>query len=202
MARIRTIKPEFPQSETIGALSRDARLLFVQLWTIVDDAGRARASSRVLASVLYPFDDDAMHLIEGWLQELEDQGCIRRYTVEGKPYLDVPKWLEHQKIDRPSKSKLPEFVEASRGIASNREGSMLEYRSKTLDHGPRTVDQGPRTREQNLAAGSEYGGGSHAYAPAREGRDPTGDDAFGDPDPAAWDDPSQFGRDRSAGGSR
>ena len=43
MPRIRTIKPEFPQSETIGRLSRDARLLFLQLFTLVDDAGRARA---------------------------------------------------------------------------------------------------------------------------------------------------------------
>lgn len=34
MARIRSIKPEFPQSESIGKLSRDARPLFVLLWTI------------------------------------------------------------------------------------------------------------------------------------------------------------------------
>ena len=39
MARIRTIKPEFPQSETIGKLSREARLLFIQLWTLADDEG-------------------------------------------------------------------------------------------------------------------------------------------------------------------
>ncbi len=111
MSRIRTIKPEFPQSETIGRLSRSGRLLFVQLWTIADDLGRARASSRMLASLLYPYDDDAPELIDTWLAELEGEGCIRRYAVEGKLYLDIPKWLEHQKIDHPSKSKLPEFRE-------------------------------------------------------------------------------------------
>jgi len=42
MARIRTIKPEFPHSESMGRVSRDARLLFVMLFTIVDDEGRAR----------------------------------------------------------------------------------------------------------------------------------------------------------------
>lgn len=194
MARIRSIKPEFAQSETIGALSRDARLLFVQLWTIVDDAGRARANSRVLAMTLYPFDDDALNLIEGWLQELEDQGCIRRYLVEGKPYLDIPKWLTHQKIDGPSKSKLPEFVEASRGLANDRECSMLDNRSMTLD-------PGPRTREQNLAAETVNEGTSPAYVGAREGRF-LADDDLSDLEPAAWDDPRQFGRDRAMGGAR
>ena len=56
MPRIRTIKPEFPQSESVGRLSREARLLFLLLFTLVDDAGRSRAASRMLASVLYPYD--------------------------------------------------------------------------------------------------------------------------------------------------
>jgi hypothetical protein len=122
MARIRSIKPEFPQSETIGNLSRDARLLFIHLWTIVDDAGRARASSRMLASLLYPYDDDVPTLIDGWLDELEAAGCVRRYEVEGSRFLDIPNWLKHQKIDKPSASKMPPFDEHS---AKHRERSRL-----------------------------------------------------------------------------
>lgn len=110
MARIRTIKPEFPQSESIGKLSRDARLLFVQLWTLADDDGRARASPRMLASLLFPYDDDAPAMIGGWIDELARVGCIRRYAVNGSAYLDIPGWADHQKIDKPSKSRLPEFV--------------------------------------------------------------------------------------------
>ena len=109
MGRIRTIKPEFPQSESIGKLSRDARLLFIQIWTIVDDAGRARAAPRMLASLLYPYDNDAASLIEGWLQELEDGDLIRRYEFNESQYLEVIKWLKHQKINRPSESRLPSF---------------------------------------------------------------------------------------------
>lgn len=134
MARIRTIKPEFPQSESIGRISREARLLFIMLWTIVDDEGRTRASSRMLASLLYPYDDDARVLIDGWLSELEAAGKVRRYEVDGSTYLDIPKWLEHQKIDRPSTSRLPPFDEGSRGLANDREAS-------TTDLGPRTLDQ-------------------------------------------------------------
>lgn len=118
MARIRTIKPEFPQSESLGRVSRDARLLFAMLFTVADDAGRLRGSSRMLASLLFPYDDDAPRLIDGWLAELEMEGCIRRYEIDGNRYIDIPKWLEHQRIDHPSKSRIPEFREGSRSLAN------------------------------------------------------------------------------------
>jgi hypothetical protein len=133
MGRIRTIKPEFPHSESIGRLSRDARLLFVQLWTVCDDHGRARAASRMLASLLFPYDDDAPKLIEDWLLELEGEKCIIRYHVEDDTYLEVCNWLKHQKIDHPSASKFPPPTEDSIILASPREKLF------------RTKDQGPRT---------------------------------------------------------
>lgn len=145
MARIRTIKPEFPQSESIGRLSRDARLLFIQIWTLADDEGRARASSRGLASALYPFDDDAKDLIDGWLFELARERLITRYEADGSTYLVVNNWLKHQKIDRPSKSRLPGFDEASRVID---EHSPKPRVASDADLGPRTVDRGPRTMDQ------------------------------------------------------
>lgn len=123
MARIRTIKPEFPESESMGRVSRDARLLFVLMWTRADDEGRLRGNSRALASLLFPYDDDASSLIEGWLTELTSEKCIIRYEVETKHYIQIAKWLEHQKIDKPTSSKLPEFVEPSRNLLKPREGS-------------------------------------------------------------------------------
>ena len=129
MARIRTIKPELPQSDDIGRCSREARLLFILLFTIVDDDGRARATSRVLASLLYPFDDDAPSLIDGWMDELEMNNLIRRYIVEETRYLDLPKWLKHQKVDHPSPSRLPPF---SREFASPLESSRLYLGSRIL----------------------------------------------------------------------
>lgn len=126
MARIRCIKPEFPQSESIGRLSRDGRLLFIQLWTVVDDAGKARAASRLLASLLYPYDDDAPSMIDGWLKELERERILVVYEVDGTRYLQISNWLKHQKIDRPSPSKIPSFSEPSRALATNREPTMLD----------------------------------------------------------------------------
>ena len=140
MARIRTIKPEFPQSESMGNVSRDARLCFVMLWTIADDSGRLRGNSRMLASLLFPYDDDAPSLIDGWMQELESEGCVNRYQVDGASYVEIAKWLSHQKIDKPTPSKLPAFDPSSRILANPRESS-------SLDQGPkdqRTKDQGPK----------------------------------------------------------
>jgi len=134
MGRIRTIKPEFPQSQSMGKVSRDARLLFVLLWTLVDDSGRTRAASRMLASLLYPYDADAPKLIERWLAELESVGSIYRYVVDGDDYLEICKWAQHQKIDRPSKSKFP-------APSSPREDSTSHRERSSLDQGPRTKDQ-------------------------------------------------------------
>jgi len=126
MARIRSIKPEFPQSESMGNVSRDARLTFIQLWTISDDEGRLRGNSRMLASLLFPYDDDAPALIDGWMTELEAEGCIVRYKSGAQSYVQLCNWLIHQKIDKPSKSKIPPFVESSRLVANPLEVSSEE----------------------------------------------------------------------------
>ena len=118
MARIRTIKPDFPQSESMGRVSRESRLLFILLWTLCDDAGRLRGNSRILASLLYPYDDDAQKHIEKWLLELEKENCIVRYKADGGTYVEVLNWLKHQKIDKPSPSKIPPFTDDSRILAN------------------------------------------------------------------------------------
>jgi hypothetical protein len=137
MARIRTIKPEFPHSESMGKVSRDARLTFIQLWTLADDSGRLRGNSRMLASLLFPYDDDAPSLIETWLGELEREHCIIRYSVDDTSCLQVCNWLKHQKIDKPSPSKLPEFAESSRMLA------------KPLERSSEDQGSGSRTKEGN-----------------------------------------------------
>ena len=139
MARIRTIKPEFPQSESIGRLTRESRLCFILLWTLADDSGRLRGNSRMLASLLYPYDDDAKKHIDGWIAELERESCIQRYQVEGETFIQICNWLKHQKIDKPSASKIPEipegFGEDSRILANPREGSEKNVADQGGDQG-------------------------------------------------------------------
>lgn len=125
MARIRTIKPDFPQSESMGKVSREARLTFILLFTVADDSGRLRGNSRMLASLLFPYDDDANKLIDGWLSELVGQNCILRYVAENSEYIQIVKWLNHQKIDKPSASKIPAFDEHSATIREDSRSVVL-----------------------------------------------------------------------------
>ncbi len=155
MARIRTIKPEFPQSESMGRVSREARLLFILLWTLCDDAGRSRGDARLLKGLLYPYDEVTFKQIEAWLAELEREGCLVRYSSEGSRYLAIRNWLTHQKIDKPSKSKFPEPPET---VENPREDSRDTREVSSEDQGPRTKDQGRDqgpTREEILARGVE-----------------------------------------------
>lgn len=122
MGRIRTIKPEFPQSESMGRVSRESRLCFILLFTLADDSGRLRGNSRMLASLLYPYDDDAKKHIDTWLSELHREKCIERYEIDGDSYVQLNNWLNHQKIDKPTASKIPpppDIREDSRGLADD-----------------------------------------------------------------------------------
>lgn len=129
MARIRTIKPEFQNSQSMGRVSRDARLTFIELWPQCDDAGRIRANSRMLASILFPYDGDAPNLIDGWLSELENECCIVRYVIDKDEYLQICHW-DHQKIDHPQPSKLPASPDKKR-VKSKR--SVREQSAKPLE---------------------------------------------------------------------
>jgi hypothetical protein len=152
MGRIRTIKPEFPHSESMGRVSRDARLTFILLWTLSDDSGRLRGSSRMLASLLFPYDNDAKDLIDGWLSELEREGCVVRYMIDGTSYLQVCNWLNHQKIDKPSRSKIPTPEEGSRILANSRDMS--------------SEDQGSRIKEGIKDQGSTSASATPTRSPA------------------------------------
>jgi hypothetical protein len=107
MARIRTIKPEFFTSLTVANLTVEARLTFIGLWTHVDDDGRAVDDARLIKAAVWPLDDRVAADIERDLQALTDASLIVRYKVGGRSYLAVRTWREHQRINRPTKSKLP-----------------------------------------------------------------------------------------------
>jgi hypothetical protein len=126
MGRIRTIKPEFPQSESMGRISRDARLTFILLWTMADDAGRLRGHPKLIANLLFPCDDDAGENVETWLDELVQEGCIARYKADGHHYIEICQWRKHQKIDHPTASRFPENSQKILPLANPREDSPLD----------------------------------------------------------------------------
>lgn len=107
-ARIRSIKPEIWQDEKIGDLSRDARLLLLGMLTMADDDGRLLAAPMVILGHAFPFDSDAPKKLARWIREVERSGIVQFYEHNGKPYAAFRNWRQHQKINRPSPSSLPE----------------------------------------------------------------------------------------------
>lgn len=111
MARIRSIKPEFWKSEAVTCHDFFTRLVFIGLWTYVDDNGVGLDHWRLIAAELFPLEEDFEEVSRECresLARLADTGRIVRYTVDGKAYFAVSNWSEHQRIDRPGKARYPE----------------------------------------------------------------------------------------------
>jgi hypothetical protein len=109
--RIRTTKPEFWRSEDIAALSIEDRLLFMGVWSYVDDNGVGKDSVPILAAELFAHDlardpRETLARVTGGLARLAEAGLVLRYVVAGRAYLYVTNW-RHQKIDHPASPRYP-----------------------------------------------------------------------------------------------
>lgn len=107
MARIRSIKPEFFTSLSVANLTVEARLTFIGLWTHCDDSGRCVDDARLIKAALWPLDDRPAAEVDIDLKALTASSLILRYEVDGRRYIEVMGWAEHQRINRPTASKLP-----------------------------------------------------------------------------------------------
>lgn len=108
MARIRTIKPSFFRSEDVSALPLRARLTWIGLWTQCDDSGRTKDNARLIKGDIWPLDDVSLRDIEDDLETLAAHGRIVRYEVDGRRYLAITNWRDHQTIHKASESRYPE----------------------------------------------------------------------------------------------
>lgn len=125
--RIRSIKPEFWRSSDISDLAIEDRLLFIGIWSYVDDNGVGMDKLSAITADLFADDlerdpSDTFARVSRGLQHLSASGRILRYTVENVKYLSVVNWSKHQRIDRPGKARLPqydaEYANIREGVAS------------------------------------------------------------------------------------
>jgi hypothetical protein len=124
MPRIRSIKPEIWLSEDFRALSEAGRMTFICLITIADDAGRAKASANHLARV---YLDCAAELVQEQLDLMQELGMVVQYEVDGTHLIALTNWADHQRVDKPTPSKLPD---------PNSEGSEVRIFSRGLANDP------------------------------------------------------------------
>ena len=102
------VKPEFFDSESLGACSILARYCFIGLWVISDDYGNQKMQPSRMRMKIFPYDsmDDAQFV--GLLDELEQVGCIKGYEIDGERYITIPNFAVYQTVRKPSASSIPE----------------------------------------------------------------------------------------------
>ena len=127
MARIRTIKPEFWTDEAITECSLSARLLFIGMWNFADDRGNIERSAKQMKMKIFPADDIDC---EPLLCELMLHNFLIEYEYDGKKYLHIRTFADHQIINRPSKTGLPEYEETMRTHAQLTEDSLTEGKGR------------------------------------------------------------------------
>lgn len=108
MARIRTVKPEYPKHRKTRSVSRDERLLNIHLWNLADDEGRLQELPQWIIGEVFPTDEDVTPVVlKEWLGRLQTAGLITRYEVAGERYIQCHDFTDHQVINKPTPSRIP-----------------------------------------------------------------------------------------------
>jgi hypothetical protein len=134
MARARNIKPGFFQNEDLAELPFSTRLLFIGLWTLADREGFLEDRPKRIKMALFPGDDVN---VDKALNELQQAGFIRRYTVGEGRFIEVCKFLQHQ---NPHHREVPSTIpkpEASPGLDGDGKAEKPQAEGRCIDAKPR-----------------------------------------------------------------
>jgi len=165
MARIRSVKPEMRKSHTVCSWPYPVRWTFVGLPGYLDDLGRGLDDVRLIKAELYPLDDDmTIKKLDQHLSEIAASGPLCRYEVDGKRYLHLVNWDEHQKVNRPSPSRIPHCPKHE--PSSRDHGSLSE--PSVSPHGARTEPSPPSRAPADQGTGKGTGKGIAPDKPPRE----------------------------------
>lgn len=151
--RIRTIKPEFWPHPIMARQPDEVRLCAIALLNVADDEGYFLASPALVRSEVWPFDEDSSRARRG-LDTLASIGWveIRNHPTHG-PIGKVVNFSKHQRIDRPSASKIASYFLDERSTNDRRaldERSLLDQGSGIRDQGAR--EQGSGTNSDGAAS--------------------------------------------------
>ena len=156
----RIIKESIARSEKISGLTDFQFRLWIHLITYVDDYGRGDARPAIIRGACFPLRDRVSNKdIEAGICGLADIGCVSLYNVDGRPYLCLPGWDEHQRV-RQKVSKYPSPDEADTACQSAASGGNLpqsaariqnpESESRIQNPNPESIPARDRAKEFDL----------------------------------------------------
>ena len=159
IGRIRTINPELLDDERTAALPDRAFRLFIGLILMADDHGNLRATPALIKGAVFWAVLATIDEVEVALDELGEAGLVARYEVRGQPYCALLGWTKHQRVDHPSKPRVPSIDDPEsvplhtvkpkprETLARARESLAPDLRPPTSDLRPPTSDLRPPTAE-------------------------------------------------------
>ena len=104
----RILKESVCTSDSIDSLSWFEECLFYRLIVNCDDFGRFDGRVAVIKNRLFPLKDKlTLKSVSDAINNLESAGLVMPYDCDGKPFLYLPSWNEHQNV-RAKRSKYPE----------------------------------------------------------------------------------------------
>lgn len=106
MARIRSVKPKFWDDSKLKNISRDARLLFIGMWTFADDLGVLLADQVWIKSKVFPYDDLKLGELESWINEIKNQLLIVPGKYHNENFYLIKNFTKHQVVNKPNKSDI------------------------------------------------------------------------------------------------
>lgn len=142
----RYLKESITTSDTLAGLSAEGERFFYRLLVKVDDFGVYDARLAVLRAHCFSVMLDLVSEqdIARWLNELEQVGLARVYTVDGRPYVQILTMTKHNK-PRADNSKYPSPPDA----AGN--GGQMQAVADNCMQVPESADK----REQTQASATD-----------------------------------------------
>lgn len=107
--RIRSIKPEFWTDERVGQWTPAERLAYIWTWSAADDCGKLRINPALLRAGAFPYDETmTLARAREILARLSATKRLCLYVVDGQQYGVILRWADHQRVDHPGKSTIPD----------------------------------------------------------------------------------------------
>lgn len=160
MARIRTIKPEFWEDEKIARLSMPCRLFFIGTWNLSDDNGVFRASTALLKSKIFPYDDRLrVSEVQKYIDALVEARMLVPISYNCESYYVIRTFHSHQKFD----ARYPNYLIDSEIL---KELILKEQEGGVSPASPQRVPMEHSPREGEGKGREEGGGNTHTQAEA------------------------------------
>lgn len=120
MAKARMLHRRISISLQVNRLPLAAQLLFTWMIAHADDEGRLRGEATYIKATVVPMMKWSFKLVESYIESIENEGLIHRWTENNEQIVEFVKWHNYQKIRKTHiiPSTLPSFEKKNADIMS------------------------------------------------------------------------------------